>query len=146
MSKDRLGQKERDEPVFPKPRMKLSDGLILGPNPLNRVRLLPPNDNPLTTVELASRSGCRQGVVMWRSCLLQMVLKLSSAENTGQRRWGRPRQSRHQRQTWWNQREQSRHACSTWWCLDDDFAQVALGIQALMALLGEKLSGSSLIS
>ena len=64
---------------FPKPRMKLSGDPILGPNPLNRVRLLSPNDNPLTTVELDNRSSCRQGVVMWRSCLLQMVLKLTSA-------------------------------------------------------------------
>ena len=59
--------------------MKLSGDLILGTNPLNRVRLLPPNDNPLTKVELDTRSGCRQRVVMWRSCLLQMVLKLTSA-------------------------------------------------------------------
>ena len=49
------------------------------PNPLNRVRLLPPNVNPLTTVELSTRSGCWQGVVMRRSCLLQTVLKLTSA-------------------------------------------------------------------
>ena len=51
-----------------------------GPNPLNRVRLPPPNDNPFTTVELATRSLCRQGVVMRRSWLLQTVLKLTSAE------------------------------------------------------------------
>ena len=79
MPKDRLGQEGRDEPGFPKPRMKLSGDSILEPTALNRVRPLFPNDNPLTTVVVDTRSSCWQGVVMWRSCLLQTVLKFTSA-------------------------------------------------------------------
>ena len=66
---------------------ELSGDPILGPTPLNRVRLLPPNDNPLTTVVLATRSGCRQGAVM-ESVTLQMELRLTSVESAGQRHWG----------------------------------------------------------
>ena len=106
-------QEGRNEPAFPNPGLARVN-LILGPTPLNRVRPLPPNDNPLTKLVLDTRSGCRQGVVMRRSCLLQMVLKLTSAGERRTKTLRGPRQNRHQEQTWWNKRETSSHAYSIW--------------------------------
>ena len=114
MSKDRLGQEERDEPVFPKPRMKLSDGLILGPNPLNRVRLLPrmiihwPRWNwPLG---LTAGKGWWWGEVAFSRWYLNLPLWRAQDKDTE-----RPRQDRHLEQTWLNQRETSSHAYSILW-------------------------------
>ena len=90
MSKDRLGQEGRDEPVSPKPRSSSRATLILGLNPLNRVRPLPPNANPWPRWNwppgLAAGKGWWWGGVVssW------MELRLTSAESAGQRRWGDP--------------------------------------------------------
>ena len=135
-------KEERDEPEFPKLRSSSRVTLILGPTPLDRVRPLSPNVNLLTTVDLFIRSGCRQGVVMRRSCFLQMVLKLTSA---GERMTKKLRGTQ-TGQTWWNQRETSSHVYSIWWCLPNGLARMALGVQALKILLGKKLSRPSFIS
>ena len=87
MAGDRPSQEGRDEPVFPKPQSSSRATFILWLNPLNRVRPLPPNVNPLPRwnwppVWLPAR------VVMRRCRLLLEGLKLTSAESAGQRRWG----------------------------------------------------------
>ena len=90
MSKDRLGQEGRDEPVSPKPRSSSRATLILGLNPLNRVRPLPPRmltrDHGGTghQVWLPARGGDEEVSSPPEG------LKLTSAESAGQRRWGDP--------------------------------------------------------
>ena len=129
---------------FPKPRMKLSGDPILGPNPLNRTRLLPSNVNPLTTVELDTRSGCRQGVVMWRSCLLQTVLKLTSAGEHRTETLRRTQSELTSRTDLMKPEGISRHAFSTWWCLDNGLAQVDLRDSSLDGSTGREVEWTQL--
>ena len=74
MSKDRLGQEGRDEPEYPNFQISSQGDPILGPTPLNRVRLPYPNRThwprwiwPLDLV-------ARQEVVMGEVACLQMDL------------------------------------------------------------------------
>ena len=98
------------------------------PNPLKMVRPLPPNDNPSTTVELATRSDCRQGVVMRRSCLLQMILKLTSAgEHRTETLRGDSGRADTKDRLDETRGDTTRHALSTWRCLDDGLSSGGSG-------------------
>ena len=116
MSKDRLGQEERDEPEYPRPRMSSQVISFLGRPLWIEWGYCPLNDSPLTMVDLATRSDCQQGVVMRVVFLLQMDLDQPQWRAQDKDTEG-PSKDWHQGQTWWNQRDQTRHVCSTWWCL-----------------------------
>ena len=122
-------QEGRDEPAFLKPLSRVT--LILGPTPLNKVRPLPFEWQPIDHVGTGYQVWLSARGSDGRSCLLQRVLKLASAGERRTKTLRGPEQDRYQGQTLWNQRDQARHSYSIWWCLSHERAQMALGYSSL---------------